>query len=258
MWTQWGSQIVWKGFNWKKMFHSAFCHQADVWTGRDGGLLPLDGNGSPPSGDLALDQNWWKLSKSWNSECLSERPIWRLHSHTWSYSLKHGHGAYCNGRIFVSTFLEYFHSWGRARAGKNHLMSVSFGRISAFPPNLDPTRQDSTAPCNILSSASDCVLKSTDYYMGSCCCVSYMGDSTAVHLAPCTTTIPKPAGRPIAFHYHHLSFYQRRAHKRHYQSSSMESYSWIIDPCSSLQLVLAMPGFWELLEQKPVPYWCLV
>ena len=80
MFTQRGSQIVWKGFNWKKMFHSAFCHQADVWTGRDGGLLPLDGNGSPPSGDLALDQNWWKLSKSWNSECLSERPIWRLHS----------------------------------------------------------------------------------------------------------------------------------------------------------------------------------
>ena len=34
-------------------------------------------------------------------------------------------------------------SW--ARAVKSHLMRVSFGRISAFPPNLDPTRQDSTA-----------------------------------------------------------------------------------------------------------------
>ena len=27
-----------------------------------------------------------------------------------------------------------------------------------------------------------------------------LGDSTAVHLAPCAATIPKPAGRPIVFH----------------------------------------------------------
>ena len=105
--------------------------------------------------------------------------------------------------VYLSTLLEYF-SDGQGKAIQESPDESELWpnqRFSSAAHRSHQTRQHTFSDAS--SSVVFCIEKHRSLYIETCLLLlSYMGDSTAVHLAPSATTIPKPAGRPIAFDYH--------------------------------------------------------
>ena len=130
-------------------------------------------------------------------------PIWRPHSHCSLNFLQNGSTSNCSKMVYLSTLLEYF-SDGQGKAIQESPDESELWpnqHFSSAAHRSHQTRQHTFSDAS--SSVVFCKEKHRSLYIETCLLLlSYMGDSTAVHLAPSATTIPKPAGRPIAFDYH--------------------------------------------------------
>ena len=130
-------------------------------------------------------------------------PIWRPLSHCSLNFLQNGSTSNCSKMVYLSTLLEYF-SDGQGKAIQESPDESELWpnqHFSSAAHRSHQTRQHTFSDAS--SSVVFCIEKHRSLYIETCLLLlSYMGDSTAVHLAPSATTIPKPAGRPIAFDYH--------------------------------------------------------